>query len=484
MRKRGGMKNVYVVKSAPKDVDEKHKELDKKNVYLLKEDQQAVNRYSDTVLDFVEDTDGLFLIIGRDKLFYQNFRNSFYKELEVDQERIRTISNTRRAQEEIRVYLEYQKQPFLFIESVIDGRSSLPFVEEIRNEFKNTFIIILMNDVDERLVAQFVEAGADNFITKPVSVNVLIEKIANTLEPPDMIGKMVREGKERLRKVEFALAYGVARDILKEKPGSPAGLMIMGDALKGLSKREDALKMYLKAASNAPMYLEPLKKIVSFYKEDGDQEGALRYLEKIDELSPLHLGRKKEIGDLFFMKGEYAKAAQYYVEAVKVAHSQKLPECVHMAEDYGDKIFNVDTNAACVLFELCSKLSKSYRVDIPWSVYNRLGMVLRRQKRWEEAVEAYSQAHLLEPKDESILFNTGMAYVEGKDYGSAAQKFERAMEVSSDFYKDNLSAAYVMGQVFIKANRIRGASTVLSHVYSQDPEYKNVQSLLKSLKKK
>ena len=233
MKKRGGMKNVYVVKSVPRSIDEKHKELDSKNVYLLKSDDQAINRYRDTVLDFLEDRNGLFLVISQDKTFFQNFRNSFYKELEIDLKRIRIVSNIRRGLEEIRVYMEYQKQPFLFIESVMEGRSSLSFIEELKSEFKDLFIIVLMTDVDEPLVTQFVEAGADNFITKPVSVNVLVEKLANTIEPPDLIGKMVREGKERIKKVEFALAYGVARDILEKKPGSPAGLMIMGDALKG-----------------------------------------------------------------------------------------------------------------------------------------------------------------------------------------------------------------------------------------------------------
>jgi len=482
MKKRGGMKSVYVVKSAPKDVDAKHKELNSKNVYLLKSDEQAVNRYKDTVLDFVEDDEGLFLVVGKDKTFFQNFRNSFYKEFEIDLERIRIVSSGRRALEEIRVYKEYQKQPFLFVESEIEGRSSLPFIEEIKSEFKDLFIIVLMSDVDEQLVAQFVENGVDNFITKPVSVNVLVEKIANTIEPPDLIGKMVREGKNRLKKVEFALAYGIARDILKNKPGSPAGLMIMGDALKGLSRRDDALKMFFKAEDNAPMYLEPLKKIVDFFKEEGDQDEALRYLLKIDGLSPLHIGRKKEIGELFFMKGDIKSAAKHYVAAVKLAHSRKQPECVQMAEDYGDKVYNADANFACQLLELCIRLAKVYRVDLHWAIYNRLGMVLRRQKRWQASVDAYIMASQAAPKDTSILFNMGMAYVEGKDYGSAAQKFERAMEINPSFYRENLSAAYVMGQVFIKASRTRNAVKVLNHVYSVDPNYKKVQSLLKSLK--
>lgn len=481
MRKQGKMKSVYVVKSAPKDIDEKHRELDTKNVYLLKSDEETISRCRDTVYSFIDSKSGLFLVLSRDKTFFQNFRNSFYKELEIEQERIRLMSSRKRALEEINVYREYQKSPFLFVESVFDGRSTLPFIEEVKAEFKDMFVILLMSEVDEKMLAQFVEAGVDNFITKPVSVNVLVEKIANTLLPPDAIGQKVREGKERLRKVEFALAYGVARDILEMKPGSPAGLMIMGDALKGLCKRDDALKLYQKALENAPMYLEPRKKIVEFHKEDGNLPEALAQLLEIDELAPMNLNRKKEIAELNFMEGDYAKAAKFYADAVKLMHSQKDPECVHSACDYADKVFNADQEASTPLFSLCSKLAQAHKVELNGTVYNRLGMLLRRAKRWRESVAAYEQANALSPDDDSILFNMGMAYVEGKDFGSAAQKFERAMRIKPDCYKDNLPMAYIMGQVFIRANRPGNAATVLNHVYRRDPDYKKVKALLKSL---
>lgn len=112
MTKRGKMKNVYVLKSTPEDIDEKHKELDTKNVYLLKEDDEALSRYRDTVYAFVDDQDGLFLVLSHDKSFFNTFRNSFYKELRIDQERIRLMSSPKRGLEEIRVYREYQKTLF------------------------------------------------------------------------------------------------------------------------------------------------------------------------------------------------------------------------------------------------------------------------------------------------------------------------------------------------------------------------------------
>ena len=131
MRKSDRKKSVYAVKKYADDVDRKHKELATKSVYLLKENEEAINRYSDTVCNFVDDDDGLFLVISQDKKFYQTFRNSFYKELRIDQERVRLVSSLRRAMEEIRVYKEYQKTPLVFLENSLNDRSTLPFLEEL-----------------------------------------------------------------------------------------------------------------------------------------------------------------------------------------------------------------------------------------------------------------------------------------------------------------------------------------------------------------
>lgn len=481
MTKRDRMKSVYVVKSAPKDFDEKHKELDTKNVYLLKSDAQTIERCRDIVCDFVEEKDGLFLVVGDDRMFFQNFRKAFNKDLSIDQERIRMVPSTRRAMEEIKVYREYQKQPFVFVEGMLDGRFTQPFVEELKSEYPDMFIIVLMNEIGQEQVSRFVEVGTDNFITKPVSVNVLVEKIAYTIEPPDAIGKKIREGKNRLKKVEFALAYGVAREILQLKPGSPAALIIMGDALKGLSKRNDALKMYNKAAENAPMYLEPLKKIVDFHKEDGNLDEALKYLTRIDELSPKNLTRKKELGELNLMQHHLPEATGFFCQAVDLAHEFKMPDCVKMAEDYGAKIYTEDPGIAEPLFAQCEKLARIYKVDLHWSVYNKHGMALRRAKRWQAAVEAYKKASALVPNDESVLFNMGMAYVEGKDFVQAAHHFERAITSSPEFYKENISAAYLMGQVFLKVGSKPLAGKMLTFVRDTDPGFKNIQALLKQL---
>ena len=481
MSRRDRKQNVFVVKSAPKEIDERHKELSTKRVYLLKDDDQAIHRYQDAIYHFVDERDGLFLILSEDRAFYQNFRNSFYKELQIGHKRIRLLADTERGLEEIRFFREHHKPPFLFVETAFKYQSAIPFIEEVKRAFPDMFVVLLMNDAEEKKLAQFLEAGVDNFITKPVSLNLLMEKIANTLVPPDKVRRLAREGKKLAVKGDHSRAYAVAQEILEEKPGSPTGLMIMGDALKGLDERDKALDLYMKAVENAPQYLDPRKKLVDFYKDTGDTDAVLKQLLKIDELSPLHIGRKQEIADIFYDRKEYEKAAGFYLDAVVLAHGFRNRDCVRMAEDFANRIFKVESGLATDLLRVCGKLAATYKIELHWSLYNRLGMLLRKQGRWREAVSAFGEAIKRSPEDATLLVNMGMAYVEGGDFGSAGQKFERALTIDPQCYQGNIRMAYTMGEAFFHARRYGNAERLLSYVHDTTPGFQKVAALLKAL---
>lgn len=485
MMKKGRTKSVYVVKSTAEDIEDikKRKQAESKNIYLLKSQDQAVNKYSDAVWDFV-DTGGLFIVLSDDKTFYINFRNSFYKELEVDMERVRLVGSTERARQEINVYLDYQKKPFLFMDSIVGGMSTLPFLEKFKAEYPDIYVIVLSTEADQGTLARFMEAGADNFIIKPASVNVLIEKIAFTIAPQDEIEQKIREGKKRLKKVEFALAYGVARDILKLKPGSPAALMVMGDALKGLARRKDALECYEAAAQNAPTYLAPLKKLVCFHREDEDEDKVLECLMQLDENSPLLFERKKEIGETLLRRCEFERAGRYLAESAALAGSQKYEEAPYLAEEYGDAIFEHCPEHAVSLFRDCIKFRRQAKLPLDGTYFNRLGMALRKLGQWKEAVSAYSEGIKLTQDDANLFFNMGMAYCEGKEFLNAAQAMKKVTELSPYFHTDDIQIAYNMGVIFRKADFRELAVKMFEFVQMQDSEYKNAAKLLASMRAK
>lgn len=80
-------------------------------------------------------------------------------------------------------------------------------------------------------------------------------------------------------------------------------MMVQGDVLNLMGLEDEALQAYVKAADHAKLYLEPLKKIVEFFKEKNNFDSQLKYLEKLDRLSPLNVERKIAIGEIHLVQG-------------------------------------------------------------------------------------------------------------------------------------------------------------------------------------
>jgi tetratricopeptide (TPR) repeat protein len=71
-------------------------------------------------------------------------------------------------------------------------------------------------------------------------------------------------------------------------------------------------------------------------------------------------------------------------------------------------------------------------------VYNRLGIALRKQNKWKEAIEEYRKALQVEPENETVFFNLGTAYlegdkIEGNKKKDALQSFNKALDINPDF---------------------------------------------------
>ncbi|MBF0475732.1 MAG: tetratricopeptide repeat protein [Deltaproteobacteria bacterium] len=67
------------------------------------------------------------------------------------------------------------------------------------------------------------------------------------------------------------------------------------------------------------------------------------------------------------------------------------------------------------------------------NTYNLLGIVLRKQSRYHEAISAYQRAIEHAPDDENLHFNLGRAFIEANNKDLAIQEFEKALEISPNF---------------------------------------------------
>ncbi len=225
-----------------------------------------------------------------------------------------------------------QQVPLVFIERALAGRDMTFLVKELKTAFPKLLIIILTLDVEKHRIMYLHEMGADNFIAKPVSIQTIIEKLAFTIKPQSQLGMLIDSAKEYLAEDRPERARFIATEILDMKPGSAAGLMILGDAELALGNADAARTAYQEASDSASLYLEPLRKLALLAEKTGDWEECLRYLEQLDRLSPLNSDRKISMGEINLNLGNEEKAEGLFEAALGLAAKDAMDQIGALAE--------------------------------------------------------------------------------------------------------------------------------------------------------
>lgn len=475
-------KSLYVVKTAGeefKDLKEK-KKSETKNLYVVRTNDEVVNKYADIIYDFV-DTPGVFILVTRDKNFYQSFKTAIAYELGIELDFIKAVSDLNRAADLIPFFAEKGVEPFIFMEHAIDSELTLSFLRYVRTVSKDIKVTILCRELNKERLFQFYEDGADSFLKKPASANAIVEKIAFLLRPQCEADALVQQARDHVAERRFQEAMDIAEAVLRRWPKNAAAMVVLGDAKKGLKKRQEALNSYIMAERNSKGYLEPLQKIVVMHAEDDNKEGALKYLMKLDRLSPLNCNRKIKIAELHYEQGNPQEAEKYFDKAIMSASEEALAVVGEMTLDIAEMVAKHDPEMAAKYYRRSLKFVKSAKSQLAMTIYNRLGISLRKQGLWSEAVEAYAEASKYAPRDENILYNMGVAYTEGGRHSESAQKKLEALSINPDIYVDRPDLAYNIGYSFVKTRMVREACMCLEHLREIAPGYKDSEQLLKEV---
>ncbi|MGE4298974.1 MAG: tetratricopeptide repeat protein [Desulfovibrionaceae bacterium] len=440
-----------------------------------------IRQVENIVVDFVTKESGYFLVAGNDSVFNSVLRGTMSKQLGINADCVSVVSDSTKIIKEINDISNRRKRLVVFLERQLDQGEASFLVRQLKNAFPDIKIIILTHEAERQQLVLLHEIGADSIITKPVSMNTLIEKIAFTVKPPGKLGQIIEAGKVLLTKGNYENALRLAKKVLELKPGSAAGLMMMGDAYKGLGKREKALDAYMQAQEGSNLYMEPLKKLAEFYQETGDMENYLDYLEKLDKLSPLNVDRKVDMGTVHVQMGNEEKADRFFEMAVREATRQAGA----FIEEISTRIAHVYTASNPGKAEhyfrkaLDAKGDSLDKTDI--KTFNQLGISLRKQGKWREAVTVYSKALKIAPHDENLFYNMAMASAEGKDFTLALEYIEQALAINSDFHTLDPVVAYNIGLFYAKNGRKEKARFYLQAAADQDPAFENPRRVLAQL---
>ncbi len=440
-------------------------------------------QYEATVIDFVQNQKGRFIVVTDDQAFLSVLRTVLNKHLMLTQADILTwVPEPSQLLKVLKSAEEAGQRPIMFVERSIQGRDLSFMVRQFKAAYPSLYIIVLTIDVEKQRIMYLHEVGADNFIAKPVSANTIIEKLAFTLKPQTKLGQVIDIAKSLLRQGQPEKARQLARQILDMKPGSAAGLMMLGDAEKALGNMDAAREAYESASSNAELYLEPLRKLAELAESVGDSRSCLAYLEKLDRLSPLNAERKVSMGEIHLSMGNIDKAEELFEAAVAQVTRDALSQIGaisgRIALIYADR----SPERAELFLRRALEAKGKYLTREDIKLFNQLGISLRQQGKWQSAIEEYQKALKVAPDDENLFYNMGMAYAEGKMFREARQSMVQALRINGRLPYVSASIAYNIGVVFLQSGARDQARSCLEVALELKPDMEVAKAALAKLK--
>lgn len=439
-------------------------------------------QYDDDVREYVALQNGVFLVVSNDAVFNKNLRGTLLRHLTVKDDCVTSDLTIETLHKEIKLQRSKGRKLLVFIERELNGRNTSDLIRYLKSDFNNElFVVVLTTEVERDKLVLLHELGADNIITKPISPDTLIEKIAFTVKPRGQIGELMDKGRQFLDMGNPLEAAKTAKQVLEMKPNSPSGLLLMGDALRGMGKREEALRAYTQAEKGAKLFLEPLKKIADLHHETGNTVEELKFLERLDKLSPLNVDRKVDIGTGYIKLGDVNKAKTAFDQAVRIATKEALDAVSRVTESIAAKCMDAapEMSEQYLRQALNTRKNMLDRSDI--ETFNRLGLMLRRQGKWQEAIAEYRKALKISPDDGGLYYNIAMAFTEGRQYIEAYQYLDRALTLSPELWRNGEAVCYNMATVFRRYGKKEQAVEYLKKALDLNPDYAKAKTLLEEI---
>lgn len=274
--------------------------------------------------------------------------------------------------------------------------SGLGLLKIVREDEKYSWIpfLLVVPQITKHQVVQAGQAGVTDILIRPYSRDAFKNKILQTLNPED---DPIRSENQKLINTGLRL-------------------MKKGRLLEALN----TFQRILEINESAEIYynLGYIKTAQSRYEE------AIIAFRRATEINRTFALAYKMMGEVYAKLGRQSEAQQCLEQAADIFMEKAMDKKAEMTLK---QVLEVNPNTP--------------------NVYNSLGIVFRRQGKYEDAVRMYRKALQVTPKDEHIHYNLAKSYLSLKMFSDASEILKKALEINSEFDEArNLLQAIEMGE--------------------------------------
>lgn len=313
---------------------------------------------------------------------------------------------------------------FVFSEWGMPVVNGIELVREIRanGKVQDTPIFIITAEYDRENIVLAGEAGINHFMIKPFVAKSLEDKIFSTLKmranPPPHV-KLIKAAEILFKNGEHGKALSLFEEarIIRE---SARVLVNIGETQEVMGDNDAAQSSYGKAIIMQPLFLKAYMRAANLFLKVGDDDAALECLGKAAELSPNNTERNFQLARLQMRKGDMENAEQTFKNIYKSDPSK--------SSEIAEELLKAGAMGKAEQYFRISLEKDASSVHI----YNRIGISLRRQGKWKEAMEEYEKALKIDPNNEGLYFNLAKACLEGDNREAARKYFMKVLQISPD----------------------------------------------------
>lgn len=426
-------------------------------------------KHKQTVQDFLFQEDGTLLALTLDQPFITLIRLTMLKEIDsTDPQKLIAVNKLDQLHQKLDQITANGSKALVFMEHMLGNQELCYYMQRLKARYQDLRIIMLVMAAEKDRLMLFHELGADNVIVKPVSINTLIEKMATTLQPQSKVAEIINAAKHMLKE-DPSRSLTICQKLLETNPTCAAAHLVMGDAYQALDQINLAEAAYLAASKESVLFLEPLERLARLQEKAGNFQEQLEYLTRLEALSPLNPHRKVDVGAAKLSLGQDEEAEKLFATAL----AQYVRDAKQLVQDIAVKIGNVylDKNPELAKDYYRKGLEAKGELTLEdIATFNSLGLLLRKQGKWREAILEYRKALSIAPKDENLYYNMGMAYAEGKSMLEASQSLLRAWELNPDILQKSSVIAQNMGIIFMQTQLYTQARRCLQAALKLDPD--------------
>jgi len=437
-------------------------------------------RYDQDVRHFLEDQLGYLLILSEDALFIKTVRAGVLRALQIKRDCVGSFRDPAAALSAIRDQMRAKMPVLILADRIVASKPTTEFVRTVKTQYPLLKLIILTYETTKEALSLLFEIGVDHVITKPVSVDTLIEKMAGVIKPQSKISQLVQDARVHLEQGSFDKVFSVCDSILGVKSKSPIALMLRGEAFLRNGNKDEAVEEFEKAHQSSPLYLEPLKKLADAHR-DSNEERFLNYMLQLDHISPLNVERKTEIGKTYVRRLEMDNAKEFFDKAIECAQEEAKRYLCSIISDIAQTILEASPELSEQYYTQYFEVKGDELTKDDIVAFNSRGMAMRKQGKWREALQNYETALKIDPEDLRLLYNYALAYADGEQHSKAIELFERVLKKEPEFHRKAAVISYNIANSYFNAKDMKNARKYLEIALEIDPEHTSSKRLMARL---